>query len=137
MGFDSGASDLSQNALHNRRRMERFPLRQGAYVLFYRSDSRKFEIVGQLIDISFNGFSFYYVTTPGENQKLVYDYDYDIIIFSLFRMLRLKKYRIVYDLELSSGSSGKLLVRRCGVKFDRLRQSHKIELEQIIRFNAI
>jgi hypothetical protein len=52
-------------------------------------------------------------------------------------MLRLKRYRIVYDIELSSVPSGRISARRCGIKLDRLKQSQKIELEQIIRFNVI
>lgn len=129
----TGAGD----AKTERRIAQRFSLRQGAYVLLYRSDNRGFQIVGQIIDLSFNGFSFYYVTTKEEDQRLVYDHRYDIIIFTLYRMLRLSSYRIVYDIELTAVPSGRVAARRCGVKFERLKQSQKIELEQIIRFNSI
>ena len=137
MEISSGASELQQSAQDNRRRAERFSLRQGAYVLFYKSDDRKFQIVGQIIDISFSGFSFYYIGTGEDAHRLVYDYDYDIIIFSLYRMLRLKRYKIIYDIELTAVHSGRISARRCGIKLDRLKQSQKLELEQIIRFNVI
>ncbi len=137
MEFSSGASELQQLVPDNRRRAERFSLRQGAYVLFYKSDDRKFQVVGQIIDLSFSGFSFYYIGTTEDAHRLVYDYDYDVIIFSLYRMLRLKRYRIVYDIELTQVTSGRIIARRCGIRLDRLKQSQKIELEQIIRFNVI
>jgi hypothetical protein len=132
----SGVSG-SGDAKAERRAAHRYPLRQGAYVLLYKSEDRGFQIVGQIIELSYSGFSFYYVTQKEHEQRLVYDNQYDIIIFSLYRMLRLRRYRIVYDIELTALPSGRVSARRCGVKFERLKQSQNIELEQIIRFNAI
>lgn len=126
-----------RDAQTERRTAHRFPLRQGAYVLFYKSENRGFQIVGQIIDLSYSGFSFYYVTQKEEEKLLVYDNQYDIIIFTLYRMLRLSRCRIVYDIELNSIPSGRVSARRCGVEFERLKQSQKVELEQIIRFNTI
>jgi hypothetical protein len=105
---------------------------QGIYAVVFGLGIQNFDRMGLLIDISFDGASFYYVVDRKNVDTFIPEPACRLRIFGAFRRVELEKFLIVYDYELQKYANDPVSVRRCGIRFENLSPQRKSDLDRII-----
>jgi hypothetical protein len=102
----------------------------GSALVAFFTPTHEFLSLGQVLDISLGGLAVQYIAldeqTKGSTHLEIFGTVYSNIHI---RKLRCK---VIYDIELTSESSGMLKMRRCGLKFGDLDKSQVAEIKSFI-----
>lgn len=90
--------------------------------------------IGQMIDISLGGLSFYYIDQDFQSEE---SFDICLVIPGTNYYLEGVHAKTVSDIEISSSSSaGCIVMRRRGIMFDQLTDEQISELGHFIEYNT-
>ncbi len=120
---------MEPNTIYSESRKYRRHKTKGNALVAFFSASHEFLSLGQILDISPGGLAIRYIAMDEQTKGSA-----KLEIFgSVGSNLHIEKLpcKVIYDIELTSESSGLLRVRRCGVQFGTLTS---FELSQVREF---
>ena len=128
---------ISRKGFVERRKQNRFKVKEGAFVEFYKPPLFKWgkpRIVktASIIDISIEGLAFQYI----DLKMLSFDF-YELSVFKSAGEIKINKipFKAVSDFSISRLSNSKL-IRRCGIKFEKLTPYQQSQLRRLIQHYA-
>ena len=116
--------------LVERRKHKRFELGDDAFVMF-GPQSLPSAMAGKIIDISWDGLAFLYVTSKKRENG-----SFELGITLPYQGFYVGKMpgKVISDVEIADEDiEGHVMTRRCGVQFGELSQDQMFELEYLMR----
>jgi hypothetical protein len=110
------------------RKSKRYAGKSGAFAVLIKQNEPI--VVGQIIDISYDGISIRYLSRKAKGIGLSY-----IKLFAAnghFAHMKRIQCNIIYDIQIDRDSWLTLVTRRCGAKFEQLSYEMQMELQNFI-----